>query len=187
MRTLTEKDYIKAAETMGCEVALIKAVAEVESRGTGFFENGEPKILFEAHWFSRFTKGIYDEEYPEISSPKWNRKLYVGGKKEYNRLGIAISLNKEAALKSTSWGKFQIMGFNHKLCGYEDVQIFVDAMYESEFNHLMAFIRYCESRNLIQYLLNHNWEEFARRYNGLGYKENRYDEKLKEAFEKWKF
>ncbi|AZA64465.1 DUF3380 domain-containing protein [Chryseobacterium carnipullorum] len=59
MKTLTEQDYINAAKELGCEVAAIKAVAEVESRGSGFLSSGEPKILFERHRFYKYTNGKY--------------------------------------------------------------------------------------------------------------------------------
>jgi hypothetical protein len=40
-----------------------------------------PKILFEAHWFHKFTNGIYDKSHPNISSSVWNKELYYYGKK----------------------------------------------------------------------------------------------------------
>ena len=58
--TISEGDYQAAAQSLGCEVAAIKAVASVESRGRGFLPSGRPKILFESHVFSKFTKHIYD-------------------------------------------------------------------------------------------------------------------------------
>ena len=48
---LTIKDYQKAAKELNCEVAAIRAVAEVESLKGGFLPDGRPKILFERHVF----------------------------------------------------------------------------------------------------------------------------------------
>jgi N-acetylmuramidase len=48
---IQESDYQAAAQSLGCEVAAVKAVAAVESAGHGFLPNGKPKILFEAHIF----------------------------------------------------------------------------------------------------------------------------------------
>lgn len=182
---LVEKDYIKASEQSGIEIALIKAVADVESRGGGFLKNSYPKILFEAHQFSKRTNHVFDERYPHISSLRWNRGLYLGGRKEYMRLTQAMILNNTAALLSTSWGKFQIMGFNHLACGYETVELFVLDMYENEYNHLLAFLNFIESENLKEPLINKDWAKFARGYNGRGYKANNYDVKLKRAYEKY--
>lgn len=66
MKTLTEQGYIDAAKELGCEVAAIKAVAEVESRGLGFLPTGEPKILFECHRFFKYTYGKYAISNPDI-------------------------------------------------------------------------------------------------------------------------
>lgn len=75
---LTENDYEQAAEALGCEVAVIKAVAEVESNGSGFNANGTPKTLFEGHWFHKLTKGRHTgiTKYTSISYPKWTRVFY---------------------------------------------------------------------------------------------------------------
>jgi len=136
---LLKQSYRRVAQGNGLELAKIKAVDEVESRGEGFLPSVEPKILFEAHWFSRFTDGKHDDTHPAISSPEWNPSLYEGGAAEHDRLQEATDRNREAALKSASWGRFQIMGFNWKACGYESLQAFVNGMYESEEEHLRAF------------------------------------------------
>ena len=78
---LTDLDYRNASEQSGIEVALIKAVAEVESKGSGFLKNSYPKILFEAHQFSKHTNHVFDEKYPHISSLHRNRDVYLGGRK----------------------------------------------------------------------------------------------------------
>src|SRR5438552_3346830 len=78
---LTDADIVAAAKTLDCEVALIRAVNEVESSGSGFFASKRPKILFEAHVFSRLTKHKYDQDHPKISSAKADRKLYIFGER----------------------------------------------------------------------------------------------------------
>jgi len=186
LKTLKEQDYIEASTESGIEVALIKTVAEVESAGGGFLENSDyPKILFEAHQFSKRTNHIYNETYPDISSLKWNRKLYIGGAMEYLRLAKAMVLNKQAALLSISLGKFQIMGFNFLAAGYDTVEDYVLDMFKSEFNHLMAFLNFIDSTNLKEPLINKDWDKFSFGYNGRGYKQNRYDEKLANAYAKY--
>jgi len=59
MRKINEKDFKEAAETLGVEVAIIKAVCEVEAPMGGFLRTGEPVILFERHKFHQFTDGIF--------------------------------------------------------------------------------------------------------------------------------
>jgi hypothetical protein len=142
----------------------------VESAGSGFFASGPPCILFEAHIFSKYSDRQFDESHPEISSRKWDRSLYVGGEKEYERLQNAMALNRKAALISASYGRYQIMGFNHQAAGYDDVETFVRKMFLAERLH-----------TAIQEL---DWATFACYYNGPAYAENRYDEKLLAAYDK---
>jgi len=181
---LTEADFARAAATLGCEVACIKAVTEVESGSGGFFRSGRPKILFEAHIFSKLTKHAYDASHPDISSRHWNRTLYAGGEKEYDRLGRAMALDHNAALQSASWGRFQVMGFHYQATSYSNVDAFVQAMYRSEGEQLNVFVKFIQHNRLGPALREKRWADFARGYNGGGYAVNHYDAKLKAAYEK---
>ncbi len=185
---ITIEAYKRAAEVIGCEVAVIQAVAEVESRGSGFNADGTPKTLFEGHWFHKFTNGQYSGiwKYRSISYPRWTRIWYGKQKAEKKRLDLACSLDREAGLKSASWGAFQIMGFNYELCGFRTIQEFVNAMYKSEDEHLLAFINYVKSRKLGKYLREKNFEMFAYYYNGSGYKKNKYAKKMWQKYYKYK-
>ncbi len=181
-KKLTEQGYQKAATILGVDIATIKAVAYVESDGGGYLDDNRPKILFEGHWFSKFTQGKYDKTHPTISFKKWTKTHYVGGTGEYKRLQVAEALDKEAAWKSTSWGRFQIMGFNHDAAGYASVTKFVDAMKESEANQLLAFVKFLQSKKIDGYLKSGDWTNFAKNYNGPKYAENKYDIRLKQAY-----
>lgn len=181
---LTDDDYDNAAQLLSCEVAAIKAVSEVESSGSGYFENKAPCILFEAHQFSKYSDHRFDESHPDISSRKWDRSLYVGGEKEYGRLQTAMMLDRSAALKSASFGRYQIMGFNHETAGYDDVETFVRDMFLAERHHLIAFVHFIKSnRRLLDAIQSLDWPTFARYYNGPSYAENHYDEKLQTAYD----
>ncbi|MFV0606637.1 MAG: N-acetylmuramidase family protein [Niabella sp.] len=181
--TLTHQDFIDAAALLNCSVAAIQAVAEVESSGAGFLDTGEPKILFERHIFSSRTNRLYDNTNPGVS----NR--IAGGYGKYNaqhkRLQEAVVLDRNAALMSASWGKFQIMGFNYALAGFNSLQEFVNAMFRSERDHLIAFIHYIKNVFLDDELREMRWADFARKYNGPAYQKNKYDTKLAAAYSKF--
>jgi|ERR1051326_3644268 hypothetical protein len=181
--SLSAADYERAAKSLGVEVAVIKAVSEVESSGKGFDSHGRPRILFEAHWFHKFTHGKFDSKYPHLSQPTWalGKKYY--SLDQWQRMTEAMGLDLEAAWKSASWGKFQVMGFNHN--GWAKVKDFVFAMFESEAQHLKSFLAYCQDRKLVTHLLKKDWAAFALGYNGSGYAANKYDVKLKAAYEKY--
>ncbi len=184
-KSLTDGDYRAVAQSIGCAVAAVRAVVEVEAAGSGFFSDGRPKILFEAQWFSAFTDSRYDDSNPSISSPVWDRSLYIGGVGEWDRLYQALTLNRDAALKAASWGLGQVMGFNHPAAGYKDAESFVRDMYLSEGRQLQAMFNFIKSNKLDRFLINRDWAGFALRYNGEGYRENAYDEKLADAHDYW--
>jgi hypothetical protein len=188
-RRLTPIDIARAAGVLGCEVATVEAVRAVEAGAAGGFlldGTGRPQILFEAHRFSRETGGRFNASHPRLSVPSWDRTLYFGGAREYERLHAAIELDRKAALKAASWGLFQILGSNHKLAGYPDVESYVAAMRDSEGAHLDAFVAFCQAAGLDVHLRALNWAGFARGYNGTGYALNAYDVKLAAAYAKAK-
>lgn len=185
-KLVTEQDFISAADRIGCDVAAVKAVTEVESRGGGFDPEGFPKTLFEGHWFHKLTSGRFTTDYPTLSYPKWTRQFY--GKTwqaEKNRLEAASQLDRDAALLSSSWGMFQLMGFNHRQCGFDTVQQFVNAMCQSEGAQLDAFVSFILTNELDRHLQTQNWAKFASRYNGPAYAQNQYDVKLARAYAKY--
>lgn len=188
-KRLTEKDLEATAKALDCEVEVIKAVVEIEASGDGFLVDKRPKILFEAHIFSRQTDGRYDGDrrYQNISSPHWDRSLYgASGAHQYDRLHAAMALDVDAALKSASWGAFQVMGFHWERLGYPSVREYVGLMTESEGRHLEAFTAYVNAFDLAKALRTRDWATFARRYNGSGYKTHKYDERLANAYERHK-
>ncbi|GEN70414.1 N-acetylmuramidase domain-containing protein [Chryseobacterium lathyri] len=194
---LKEEDLIHFANEYNLELAAVKAVNEIESSGKGFLINNKPKILFEGHvfWSELKKRGIdptsyYNSDSQNVLYPKWTRAYYQGGVKEYDRLNEAISLGgnpnfKEAALSSASWGSFQIMGYHAKNLGYSNVDNFVSKMELNEGEHLRAFGKFLEKNNCLVHLRNKNWAGFAKLYNGAGYRENKYDEKLAKAYAKY--
>lgn len=184
---ITEKQYENSAKRIGCKVAAVKAVTEVESKGSGFLKTGFPKILFEPHifWKELRKKGL-TPEVSDICYPVWKTKPYGTVESQPARLDKAVKINREAALMSASWGLFQIMGFNYKACGCKTIQEFVNRMMKSEDEQLELFTTYIINSNLDDELINEDWTGFARGYNGASYAKNNYHTKLKTAFLKYK-
>lgn len=199
---LSERDLIGFASQLGLELAVVKAVNEVESSGKGFLTDGRPKILFEGHVFWRELKkrgkdpkSLWKEEFKDVLYEKWERKYYKDGTGEYDRLEKAIRISnqpgvKEAAYCSASWGSFQIMGYHYSMLGYKSIEEFVEKMNHHERDHLEAFGRFISvtssrGKKLAERLKEKNWANFAFGYNGSGYKQNRYDEKLKTACDRY--
>jgi len=177
---LDDAAIANAAQKLGCEVAAVRAVIDVESRG-GFLPDGRPKILFERHYFSRLTGRKFDASHPGISNGQWGG-YGAGGAHQYDRLDEAIALDRDAALRSASWGLFQIMGDHCKTLGFADAEAFVAAMVSGEAAQLDAFVSFVKVNALADELIRHDWAGFARGYNGPAFRQNRYDEKLSAAY-----
>jgi hypothetical protein len=106
---------------------------------------------------------------------------------QYTKLKEAYDLDATAALKSASWGKFQIMGENFKAAGYETVAEFVFALSQSESAHLRAFTSFVSNnKRMLAALKSKSWTAFAASYNGAGYKKNDYDTKMAAAYKRLK-
>lgn len=180
---LTEQDWKEAARELGVDVPAIKAIAEVESPRGAFYPSGEPTMLFERHKFHKFTNGKWSKSHPALSNPK------PGGyglfSEQPDRLSQAAKLDRVAALKSTSFGKFQIMGFNHELAGFPVLQDFINAMWAGERSQLKAFVNFIKNAGIAQALRSHDWETVAYRYNGPMHAANDYVGKLKSAYQKY--
>jgi len=196
---LTNSEIIATAKGKNIDPAALLAVTAVESGKSGFLPDGRPKILFEGHKFWKNLKDFqvagkidfgpekYAADYPEILYPSWTKKFYVGGVGEYTRLDKAILIHRDSALMSAKWGKFQIMGENFKVAGFDSVENFVEAHKKSEKEHLEAFIQFIsntkrDGKSLLEYLNEKNWQKFARGINGPAYAENKYDLKLEEKY-----
>lgn len=168
-RFLTESDYVKTAATLNAEVAMVKAITEVESKDFGFFENGKPQILFERHVFRqqllkamKASSGVamnvakvlgigvpvtgpdinlLDDTLVRLHGDIYGEKMggYIGGMSEYGRIEKAQTFHKESGLASASWGLFQIMGYHYAALGYSSMDAFIACMYKSEDEQLVAF------------------------------------------------
>lgn len=183
---ITEKQFKISAEKIGCSVAAIKAVAEVESSGGGFLSQNQPKILFEPHIFwKELRKNGITPILSDICYPVWGTKPYGKMSQQPEKLEKASKIDREAALKSTSWGLFQICGFNYKLCGASSVEDFVNKMSISEDVQLELFTNYIINSHLDDELINLDWKGFAASYNGPQYQKNKYDTKLATAYKKF--
>jgi hypothetical protein len=180
---MQDGDFIYAAKLTGIGPAELQAVTMVETNGSPFLPDKRPDILFEAHVFGRHTDHKYnsvtDPNGKPISANHWDRTLYGAAHAwQYVRLYKAMECDAEAAVKSTSFGAFQILGQEYKDAGYASLEEFVAAMAHSAGDHLKAFCNYIKARHLDDELRSHEWAAFAKGYNGPGYAQNSYDSKM---------
>lgn len=195
-RWLSDSDIEAAAQGLGVESDSLRAVYRVESSGHGFVDD-RPRTLFEGHvfWKRLQAAGIDPRTVAkgneDIVYPQWTRQFYGrNAAQERDRLRRAEAIHTAAARESASWGLFQIMGHHWKdLEIYASVDDFVDRMSRHERDQLEAFCRFVvvtrsQGRPLREHLERKDWAAFAYGYNGSGYRQNRYDDRLREEYAK---
>jgi hypothetical protein len=178
---LTSSGFDAVAGELGVGLAEVWAVIRIETRGWGFLADRRPQILYERHVFNRLTDGRFRASAPNISNPKPGG--YLGGDKEYERLSLALALDREAALSSTSWGIGQVMGFHAEALGFANLEQMVEDMTMSEDRQLGAMARFILGEDLHLALRVKDWTRFARGYNGPQFAKNQYHEKLRYAYD----
>jgi hypothetical protein len=183
-RPLSDEGMDQICSILGVFEPEVWAVLTVETRGFGFLQDRRPQILFERHIFHDRTNGRHDSGNVDISNAKAGG--YIGGVGEYARLEKAMTLNRDAALESTSWGIGQVMGFNFKVAGFATIDDMVTSMVMDENEQLLAMANFIKGNNLASALQHQNWVSFARGYNGKDFKKNEYDTRLAAAHAKYK-
>lgn len=147
--------FVRAAATIGCDVAVLEAVWEVELSGKPFRADGTLERRFEPH---------------KLRTPVGNYKTSakLGTKAREAAFSAAYAKNALDALQATSWGGPQIMGFNYAECGFRSVADMVRQMADGEPAQLAAFVNLITSWGLDSALRAHDWRAFTKRYNGTG-------------------
>lgn len=191
---LTFDSFGKAAKALTVQNTHIRTVCEVESNGAGFLPDGRVKILFERHHFLASIKKRLSASVVAkllLSDPDIVNAApggYVGNEGEYTRFERAKAIDEYSVIYATSFGMFQIMGFNYVDAGYSDIFEFAAGMRTSETNHLLAFVNFNKVYRkgiLATALRNQDWVTYALNYNGTNYAKNKYDTKLATAFGKY--
>lgn len=183
---ITGEQLTALAMRLRCTVKQIAAVARVESAGGGFLPSGQPKLLWERHYFWRRMRIVI----PLLSNPAPGGYTIDadndGINDSWEKMADAMMLNPRYAVESASWGKFQVMGAWWKDLGYRSSFEFAWRMRESEYEHYEVLARYIEKNGMLEAVraLSTNPEDcraFAKGYNGPAYAKHGYHTKLAAA------
>jgi hypothetical protein len=185
-KRLDDIDLPKLGYQIGVGEDEIHAFLDVETRGTGFDPQGRPRILFERHKFYKYVNPNKRAEAVRQGLANKRPGGYGRESEQYARFMAAYAIDPEAAMLSCSWGLGQVMGFNYKTAGYDTVEDMVRNFMDDEEDQLQAAVNFIKNNKLDDELRRHDWAGFARGYNGSNYRINRYDDKLAEAYAKWK-
>lgn len=182
-KRLTEQQVRTLAAQFLIPYANLRAIIDVESSGKGFNNDGRIIIQFEPHIFKRTFKEW--REY--IEGRTWQNNGVKTQSPEWAAFLEACAIDETAAMLSTSAGLMQVMGFNHKVCGFETVQDMWVFQEVKEANQLLCGLRFiAANKKMHEAAKNGNWAVFAFYYNGAGYQKFNYDTRLASAVKRYK-
>jgi hypothetical protein len=151
---------VEAANALGIPVEVIQTIEAVES-------GGRPSaIRFEPHLFLRHKPSLA----LDIPFTKGPRGFSVTrSETDQSAFEHAFELAPEAAVKSTSWGLYQVLG-SHLIKAYGDAQHGVDSFYadplEASYKLLTSWFK--SNKPALIAARKKDWPELVRRYNGPG-------------------
>jgi len=197
-KRLEDLDLPRIGARIGVGEDELHAFMDTETRGTGFDDQGRPRILFEPHVFYRCLPAAKRAAAVKqgLACKSWGQIKYGKESAQYGRLEQALKIDETAALKACSWGLGQVLGENHIAAGYETVQEMVKAMMEDEEHHLEAIVNFIkhekiddDMRRLAQLkrpTTPDDCRPIVRVYNGAGYEKNDYHTKFAANHNKWR-
>lgn len=172
--TAALKDCMLTTGTSDIELAMLKAIIEVECGKDGFADDSRIKIQFEPYWFNHYE----------------NVRLKNGVEgqvAEYEAFFNAACIDPESAMLSTSFGMGQVCGFNHKRAGYSSAKEMVMDFTVSEYNQLKGMLNFIQSDpSLFKAAINRDYRGFAFEYNGPKYEKFNYHTRIETAYLKFK-
>jgi hypothetical protein len=163
----------------------IVGVLTAESGGRAFAADGRMIIRFENHIFYQYWGKANSAQYfqnfnfdqsapanswkghqwrPDANSP-W-QTCHTSQDMEWTVLDFARKLEDTAALESISMGAPQIVGFNFRRLGYNNVQDMFSNFTRSAHAQLLAMFDFVRGPNTLTALQNRDYLTFAQAYNG---------------------
>lgn len=159
---VTKEQITDIAKSIGLGYAELMAFIATESPMKGFV-NGKLLIQFEPAHFRKME--------PYAPSGKWSVNKVDVQTKEWEAFNNAFSIDPESAMKATSIGLPQIMGFNFNQCGYKSVGEMWDDFKKGELQQIQALARFIQyNKRLHTAIKIQDWHNVASMYNGAGYK-----------------
>tara|TARA_R110000737_G_scaffold255399_1_gene264554 strand:+ start:1668 stop:2414 length:747 start_codon:yes stop_codon:yes gene_type:complete len=151
---------IEAANSLGIPVEVIQTIEAVES-------GGRPSaIRFEPHLFLRHKPSLV-MDIPFTKGPKGFS--VTRSETDQSAFEHAFDLAPEAAVKSTSWGLYQVLG-SHLIKAYGTAESGVDSFYadplEASYKLLVSWFK--SNKPALIAAREKNWPDLVRRYNGPG-------------------
>lgn len=188
-KRLEQGDIGYAARQIGVETAVLLAFIEVEAAGRGFDKLNRPKMLRETH---KFYAELRNEPSKlalavklGLATKNWTRNYKSDSYPDLQRM---IGIDKDAGLRSCSWGLSQILGSNCEACGFKTAEEFVKAAMQGERQQLLQMVMLMAAWKMGPMLTGRDftnsdsWRPAARKWNGSGYATHNYHGRMAVAY-----
>ena len=159
-------NIIKAkAQEYGFDKAMLLSFVATETGGQGFDSvTGKITIQFEPAWFKK--------QAPYAPSGLWSLNEVERQAEEWKAFNDAFAKNPDAAMKSTSIGLGQIMGFHYALLGYKTVGEMWDDAKKGLVNQVDQICKFIANTPKLKVaIVSRNFSDIASIYNGAGFRE----------------
>lgn len=168
---LMPADYSRIGDALEIPPSSPRAIAIIESAEKALTADGNPVVRFEAeHWKKRRIASRLGQSFDKATNSK-------DLDERWKQFEAMYQVDPVAAVKAHSFGWPQIMGFNHRLAGFETTDAFLNAMMTVD-GQSKAFISFVHnSPQLLRAMRAGDADGVGRHYNGKNYKLNRYAEK----------
>ena len=190
-KAITNDQRLQLAKRLGdTNTVRIRAITKVEALGSGWFNDGMPKILYERHKFWANNDDIKAPKSTYFNYPSWGNYTVDadnnGVNDSYDKLLKACEYDPRAAFMSVSMGAFQVMGEYYKHMGYKEPWDMLFACTHDEYAQYQLLVSYIEmnkgqSKFLALSEKPDTCRPFAQMYNGKLYAKNDYHGKLASA------
>ena len=179
-RTLTNFQIYQMATNAGFDYKALKAIIQVESGQHGFSEKtGKILIQFEPAWCKR----EYMHWKTDTTHTLWQSNGVGDQTQEWAAFNDAFAIDPDAAMKSTSIGMMQVMGFHYSELGFKTVGAMWDYAKINEANQVALAIKFIQSVPPLNNALKaKDWDKVAYYYNGANYKEFHYADRLAASY-----
>jgi hypothetical protein len=179
-KLLTNSQIYDLATQFGLEYKSVKAIIQVESGQHGFSEKtGRIIIQFEPSWFKRENTDWKQDTKHTV----WQSNQVGDQTAEWIAFNDAFASDADAAMKSTSIGMMQVMGFHYAEVGFKTVGAMWEYGKVSESNQVEIALKWIKTvPALYEALKAKDWAKVAYYYNGSGYAKFHYDDRLIAAY-----
>lgn len=188
---ITTPELVNLAVRLGdTNTNRIRAVAKVEANGSGWFNDGLPKILYERHKFWAHNDDTRAPKSTYFNYPSWGNYTIDADKNgvndSYDKLLKACEYDPRGAFMAVSMGAFQVMGEYYIQMGYKTPWEMLYACANSELAQYKLLVSFIEMNNGKSKFLALSSKPdacrpFAQMYNGNLYAKNDYHGKLAAA------